>query len=83
MREIDQYSFGIHVAYNAPPKAGRGSCIFLHVWAGPSSTTAGCTAMELSALQELLRWLAPERGPMIVQLPSDALTRMRGAWALP
>jgi D-alanyl-D-alanine dipeptidase len=83
MRAIEQYTLGIHVSYNAPPKAGRGSCIFLHVWAGPSSTTAGCTAMELSALQEVLRWLAPEQRPMIVQLPTDALTRVRGAWGLP
>jgi D-alanyl-D-alanine dipeptidase len=83
MREIDQYSVGIRVAYNAPPRAGRGSCIFLHVWAGPSSSTAGCTAMELTALQDVLRWLAPERRPMIVQLPSDALSRVRGAWTLP
>jgi zinc D-Ala-D-Ala dipeptidase len=83
MRAIDQYVFGVHVAYNAPPRAGRGSCIFLHVWAGPSSVTAGCTAMELSALQELIRWLAPERRPMIVQLPRSAISRVRAPWALP
>jgi len=83
MRQIDQYTFGVHVGYNAPPKAGRGSCIFLHVWAGPTSVTAGCTAMELSALQEVMRWLAPERGPMIVQLPNEALARARAQWSLP
>lgn len=84
MRQIDQYVFGVHVAYNAaPPRAGRGSCIFLHVWAGPSSVTAGCTAMELSALQELMRWLAPERRPMIVQLPRGATPRVSVAWGLP
>jgi D-alanyl-D-alanine dipeptidase len=83
MRAIDQYVFGVHVAYNAPPRAGRGSCIFLHVWAGPGSVTAGCTAMELSALQELMYWLAPERRPMLVQLPAGAMARQRAAWALP
>ena len=84
MREIDQYAFGVHVAYNAAPvKAGRGSCIFLHVWGGPASVTAGCTAMEEPHLRELMRWLAPERRPMIVQLPAGELARMRAAWSLP
>ena len=31
-----------------------GSCIFLHVWAGPRSVTAGCTAMDVDALKELI-----------------------------
>lgn len=84
MRAIDQYTFGVHVAYNAaPPRAGRGSCIFLHVWAGPSSVTAGCTAMESNALQEVMRWLAPARRPMLVQLTSGALARVRERWMLP
>ena len=84
MRAINQYAFGVHVAYNgAPPRAGRGSCIFLHIWAGPGSVTAGCTAMELGALQELMRWLAPERRPMLVQLPSGVVPRVSGAWGLP
>ena len=54
MREIDQYAYGVHVAYNAPPTPLRGSCIFLHVWAGPRSVTAGCTAMTVDALKELI-----------------------------
>ena len=84
MRAIGQYAFGVHVAYNAtPPKPGRGSCIFLHIWAGPSSVTAGCTAMEADALEAIMRWLAPDRHPMLVQLPASALSRARGAWSLP
>jgi D-alanyl-D-alanine dipeptidase len=84
MRAIGQYALGVHVGYNAtPPKPGRGSCIFLHIWAGPSSVTAGCTAMEASALEAIMRWLAPDRHPMLVQLPIGALSRVRGAWSLP
>jgi D-alanyl-D-alanine dipeptidase len=84
MRSIGQYAFGVHVAYNASPtSAGRGSCIFLHIWAGPSSVTAGCTAMDASALESLMRWLAADRRPVLVQLPASALSRMRGAWSLP
>jgi L,D-peptidoglycan transpeptidase YkuD (ErfK/YbiS/YcfS/YnhG family) len=83
MREIDQYAYGVHVAYNAPPKPSRGSCIFLHIWAGPRSVTAGCTAMEESALRELMGWVDPGRRPMLVQLPSSALARVQRDWALP
>jgi D-alanyl-D-alanine dipeptidase len=83
MRAIDQYAFGMHVAYNAPPRAGRGSCIFLHIWKGPNSVTAGCTAMELAALRELMGWVDPARRPMLVQLPASVLAQMREPWALP
>lgn len=83
MREIEQYAFGVHVAYNDPPRASRGSCIFLHIWAGPRSVTAGCTAMSEPALKELMGWIDPTRRPMLVQLPANALQRMRTQWGLP
>lgn len=83
MRSIGQYEYGVHVAYNAPPTPSRGSCIFLHIWAGPESVTAGCTAMELGALKELIGWLDPRRRPMLVQLPERALAQQRQEWALP
>ena len=83
MREIEQYAYGVHVAYNAPPRPSRGSCIFLHIWAGPRSVTAGCTAMSEPALKELMGWVDPERRPMLVQLPASAMERMRVQWRLP
>jgi D-alanyl-D-alanine dipeptidase len=83
MREIDQYAYGVHVAYNAPPTPLRGSCIFLHVWAGPRSVTAGCTAMEVEALKTLIGWIDPRRRPMLVQLPQSAIQRQRKEWSLP
>jgi D-alanyl-D-alanine dipeptidase len=83
MRQIEQYAYGVHVAYNAPPQPGRGSCIFLHIWGGPGSVTAGCTAMEQGALKSLMGWVDPQRRPMLVQLPASAVTRLRGEWRLP
>jgi zinc D-Ala-D-Ala dipeptidase len=83
MREIEQYAFGIRVAYNTPARPARGSCIFLHIWNGPRSSTAGCTAMDESVVRELMGWIDPQRRPVIVQLPETAYRRMRGAWALP
>ena len=83
MREIEQYAYGVHVAYNAPPRPARGSCIFLHIWGGPGSVTAGCTAMDLDALKTLMGWVDPQRRPMLVQLPASAVTRLRAEWRLP
>jgi zinc D-Ala-D-Ala dipeptidase len=84
MRSIDLYRLGVVVDYNAtPPAAGRGSCIFLHVWRGPHSSTAGCTAMPEPALAELVRWLEAARHPGLVQLTESAYARRRAAWGLP
>ena len=84
MRSVEGYRWGLVVRHNAaPPVAGRGSCIFLHVWAGPGQGTAGCTAMEESDLTELLRWLDPKKGPLLVQLTEAEYVRLRGAWRLP
>jgi D-alanyl-D-alanine dipeptidase len=84
MRSIDLYRLGVVVDYNVrPPAAGRGSCIFLHVWRGPGSSTAGCTAMPEPALAELVRWLDPARRPALVQLTDEAYARRRAAWGLP
>ena len=84
MRSVEGYRWGLVVKHNAaPPVAGRGSCIFLHVWAGPGRGTAGCTAMEEASLTELLRWLDPKKGPLLVQLPEGEYARLRAAWRLP
>jgi len=84
MRSIGQYRIGVIVGYNAlPPTPGRGSCIFLHIWAGPSSTTAGCTALDANALAEIVRWLDRAKAPLLVQLPTREYERLRGPWRLP
>lgn len=84
MRSVEGYRWGLVVRHNAaPPVAGRGSCIFLHIWAGPAKGTAGCTAMEEERLTELLRWLDPKRLPLLVQLPESEYARLRAEWRLP
>lgn len=84
MRQIAQYRLGVIVGYNAaPPARGRGSCIFLHIWSGPSSTTAGCTALDAGALESLMRWLDRAQHPVLVQLPAAEYDRLRSAWHLP
>ena len=84
MRAVEGYRWGVVVAHNAPtPVAGRGSCIFLHIWAGPDKGTAGCTAMAQPNLEELLRWLDAKKRPALVQLTEGEYARLRDAWQLP
>lgn len=84
LRSDDLYSLGLVVEHNAnPPEAGAGSCIFLHVWNGPGSGTAGCTALDKPAVAELLGWLDAAKNPVLVQLPRAEYDRLKAAWGLP
>jgi D-alanyl-D-alanine dipeptidase len=65
----DYYKYGIVVDHNgitegAKSKRGAGSCIFIHMKSVP---TAGCTVMNESQIQEVLRWLDPIAEPLLVQ----------------
>jgi L,D-peptidoglycan transpeptidase YkuD (ErfK/YbiS/YcfS/YnhG family) len=84
MRQVAQYEVGVIVGYNAvPPVKGRGSCIFLHIWAGPQSHTAGCTAFDEAKLRNVIAWLDPKKEPLFVQLTSEEYERNWKRWALP
>lgn len=84
MRQVPQYKIGVIVGYNAmPPVKGRGSCIFLHIWAGPESHTAGCTALDESELRRVIMWLDPEKRPAFVQLTVSDYSNLRARWTLP
>lgn len=83
MREIALYRLGVLVEYNPASVRARGSCIFLHIWAGPRSTTAGCTAMAEAELAELMEWLDPSARAVLVQLPATAYPALRTEWRLP
>jgi D-alanyl-D-alanine dipeptidase len=84
-RSDDAYRWGVVVEHNSgwAREPGAGSCIFLHVWSAPNSSTVGCTAMEADRLVEVMRWLDPLRTPVLVQLPRAAYDRLRGEWDLP
>lgn len=84
MRRVAQYQVGVTVGYNTRPiDKGYGSCIFLHIWNGPGSSTAGCTAFPRDDVEALLAWLDPRRQPVLVQLPAAEYSRLRKSWALP
>lgn len=69
----DLYRWGAVVRYNDPPAPGAGSCIFLHVWRGPYSPTAGCTALAEGDPLAILGWLEPgsEAGPASLLIQGD------------
>jgi L,D-peptidoglycan transpeptidase YkuD (ErfK/YbiS/YcfS/YnhG family) len=53
------------IDYNVDPAVpGHGSAIFLHADTG--SATNGCVSLPLPALVEVLRWLRPSSGPVIL-----------------
>jgi zinc D-Ala-D-Ala dipeptidase len=84
MRQVAQYEVGVIVGYNAaPPVKGRGSCIFLHIWAGPDSHTAGCSAFDESMLRDAMVWLDPAKRPLLVQLTASDYANLRLRWMLP
>jgi D-alanyl-D-alanine dipeptidase len=84
MREVPQYRIGVIVGYNSsPPVKGRGSCIFLHIWAGPDTHTAGCTAFDEAKLREVIESLDPGKRPLLVQLTADQYIKFKAGWKLP
>lgn len=84
MRKVGQYRLGVIVGYNAlPPVKSRGSCIFFHIWAGPRSTTVGCTALDVAELERLVAWLDPRARPVVVQVPAAVYSLVRSEWGLP
>jgi L,D-peptidoglycan transpeptidase YkuD (ErfK/YbiS/YcfS/YnhG family) len=83
-RDDGRYEFGAIVGCNCDPVvAGAGSCIFLHVWAGESVPTAGCTAMARADMMRVVDWLAGACSPVLVQLPEAAFANFRDPWGLP
>lgn len=79
MATIPDYALGVVVAHNPRNLPGAGSCIFIHLWLGPRSGTAGCTVLRESDMLQLLRWLDPSREPVLVQLPRAVAERdLRG-----
>lgn len=73
LRADARYDLGAVLACNTDPVLpGKGSCLFLHVWAAPGVPTAGCTAMAYSDMLRLARWLDPSAQPVLCQTVADS-----------
>jgi L,D-peptidoglycan transpeptidase YkuD (ErfK/YbiS/YcfS/YnhG family) len=80
-RDDELYRLTVFVRHNDARTPGAGSCIFLHVWADPSTSTVGCTAMALPDLRTVVAWTDPSTE--LVQLPRAVYRRLERAWDLP
>jgi D-alanyl-D-alanine dipeptidase len=78
-----RYRFGVMIEHNWGQVPGFGSCIFLHIWAGPTRGTSGCTAMSATDLDRLLHWLDVEDNPLMAQMPLTEYRKLAGRWDLP
>lgn len=60
----DSYAYAVVIEYNTGPVSPeKGSAIFLHCGNKP---TAGCIAVPEVCLLEILKWLDPEKTPVIL-----------------
>jgi D-alanyl-D-alanine dipeptidase len=83
LRDDALYTRVVVVEHNTHPvQPGSGSCIFLHVWRGPDSTTAGCTAMPLGDLEAVVGFLVPDE-TVLIQLEDTAYEALATPWGLP
>ena len=65
-RDDHLYDFIIEIDHNSAPRIkGRGSAVFLHLARDNFGPTAGCIAMQKSAMLQLLRRLGPQTDIMI------------------
>ncbi len=69
-RANPMFRWCVMVKHNWQQRPGFGSCIYLHIWQAAGVPTAGCTAMETSALEQLVRWLDTRKHPLLLQLPT-------------
>jgi D-alanyl-D-alanine dipeptidase len=84
MRRSDElYRQGIVIQHNTPASPAAGSCIFFHIWRGPTAPTRGCTAMDPGDIARLFDWLDPSKSPVLVQLPEAQYEQLRERWKLP
>ncbi len=77
------YRRGVIVRHNWDQRPAGGSCIFLHIWTGPRSTTSGCTAMSARDMLRVVAWLDSARQPLLAQLPAAEWPARSAAWGLP
>jgi L,D-peptidoglycan transpeptidase YkuD (ErfK/YbiS/YcfS/YnhG family) len=70
---IPAYNYGFVINYNTEKRIpGAGSAIFFHV---SNNYTLGCTGTSETNVLTILKWLDPEKQPVIVQTPESELSK--------
>ncbi|MGP4105462.1 SH3 domain-containing protein [Virgibacillus sp. L01] len=68
--DIPAYTYGFVINYNTQRTPGAGSAIFFHVANGH---TLGCTGVSQHNMVSILKWLDPDKSPVIIQAPHSEL----------
>jgi L,D-peptidoglycan transpeptidase YkuD (ErfK/YbiS/YcfS/YnhG family) len=63
MHNVPAYNYAAVIGYNLARVPGAGSAIFLHV--GDGQATGGCVSLPQARLLKIIRWLRPQRVPVI------------------
>jgi D-alanyl-D-alanine dipeptidase len=80
----ESYRWGVVIDHNTgDPRPRGGSCVFMHIWAGPDIGTTGCTAMPEQQILEILGWLDPAANPLLVEMPLGLYLRIEKFYRLP
>ncbi len=85
MRDAGEaYGWGVVIDHNtSDPRPQGGSCVFMHIWAGPDVGTTGCTAMPEQQILGILGWLDPAANPLLVEMPLGPYRRIEKLYRLP
>lgn len=71
----DHYKFCMVIEYNTNPVIkGKGSAIFFHLRSSGQETTAGCVAISEKDMLQIMKWLDPDKHPMILMGSFETLT---------
>lgn len=66
------YTYGFVINYNTEQIPNKGSAIFMHVGSG---YTLGCVATSEKNVISILKWLNPNKNPVIIMSPESELSK--------
>lgn len=79
--DIPLYEKAAVIGCNVNPIVpGRGSAIFLHIWSGPQSPSAGCVTTSREQVVRTLRWMRPDAEPAMAIGTREELQRLVPFW---
>ncbi len=67
--DYNTYNYMVTTDYNIEQIAGKGGAIFFHC--NGKGATAGCISVEESVMKWYMKWLDPEKNPVIIVTTSD------------
>jgi L,D-peptidoglycan transpeptidase YkuD (ErfK/YbiS/YcfS/YnhG family) len=77
-RDDNLYKLGIVVQYNTEETVkGHGSAIFTHIHREPGAPTAGCVALPEGDLSRIIKWLNPDKKPLIIMGTASELEKVK------